>query len=161
MSTDDIFSCNFLPLVWIFFSFCGMLSFIFTDDIFIWSMTYPFQKTQHCKAVSGQWHFGKHLPVATGEGHIHMVQGNRLPRRSSLNANELSVQWELRGISFVFLLLCSSVFIWGHLPSNLGKLIWVLFNDWGHGSPPLWSVWRVNHASEAPGTWVISSLWEW
>lgn len=39
-----------------------------------------------------------------------------------MNANELNIQWELRGISFVFLFLCSSVFVWGHLPSNLGKL---------------------------------------
>lgn len=162
MSTDDIFSGHFLPLIWIF-SFCGMVSFIvsITDDIFIWSMTYSFQKIQHRKAVFGQWHFGKHLPVATREGHIHLVQGNRLPRKSSLNANGLSVQWELReGILCVSISLFS-VFIWGHSLSNLGKLIWVIFNDWGNGSPPQWNICRLNHVSKAPWTWIISSLWAW
>lgn len=116
MSTDDIFSGNFLPLIWIFFSFCVLFSFTvcITDDIFIWSMTYSFQKTQHRKAVFGRWHFGKHLPVATREGHIHLVQGNRLPRKSNLNADEWSLQWDWERRSFVFLVLCSS-FLYGVL----------------------------------------------
>lgn len=49
--------------------------------------------------------------MATREGHIHLVQGNRLLRKSSLNANGLSVQWELReGILCISL---SSVFLYG------------------------------------------------
>lgn len=49
------------------------------------------------KSFFGQWHFGKHLPVATREGQLDSEQWNKLLWKASLNTNEQSLQWQLGG----------------------------------------------------------------